>query len=212
MGSTSPTDHGPTTIETIDMGVHLTDLPTYYHQYDLTFTPAADGMVTFTGVGKQFDNGGETITGSIDTTNHTVTWLSHVPEHGRHGSTVPDNTWGVTKAPYTVNPNGDLDWTGISDQGQNGYALTGGFRNVPAAPVAPVAGNHGEYVAAMAAAASSAELRRHADGHQVGDKSSNLRTNQQPVPLRRGGLWPSVAAQRSRPPRPSAPGMRSRGR
>ena len=142
---TAPDGH-PTYFQNADMAVYLTDLPTYYHAYDLTFTPGVDGVVLFSGVGKQFDNGGETITGSIDTTNHTVTWLSHYLN--MDGSvTVPDNTWGVTNAPYTVNPdNGDLDWTGISDQGQNGYRLTGGFRNVPAAPVAPVAGNHGQYV------------------------------------------------------------------
>jgi hypothetical protein len=134
-----------TTIQTLDMEVHLTDLPTYYHAFDLTYTPGVDGVVTFTGVGKQFDNGGELITGTVDTTNHTVTWKStYLNMDGT--MTEPLNTWGVTKAPYVVGPNGDLDWTGISDQGQNGYRLTGGFRNVPAALVAPVAGNHGECV------------------------------------------------------------------
>jgi hypothetical protein len=134
-----------TEIKTVDMAVHLTALPSYYHEYDLTFTPAVDVVVMFSGVGKQFDNGGETITGSIDTINHTVTWLSHYLN--MDGTpTVPDNTWGVTNASYTVAANGDLDWTGISDQGQNGYALTGVLRNVPTAPAAPVAGNHGECV------------------------------------------------------------------
>ena len=42
--------------------------------------------------------------------------------------------------------NGDLDWTGVSDQRQSGYALTGVIRNVPAALAVPVAGNHGECV------------------------------------------------------------------
>jgi hypothetical protein len=142
---TDPTTGVSTTIQTVDMEVHLTDLPTYYHQFDLTFTPAVDGVVTFSGVGKQFDNGGEIISGSVDTTNHTVTWVSQYLHLG-DGSIEVGNTWGVTNAPYTVNADGSFDWTGVSDQRQSGYNLTGVLRNVPTAPVAPVAGNHGQCV------------------------------------------------------------------
>ena len=142
---TDPTTRVSTTIQTVDMEVHLTDLPTYYHQFDLTFTPAVDGVVTFSGVGKQFDNGGEIINGSVDTINNTVTWVSQYLHLG-DGSIEVGNTWGVTAAPYTVNADGSFDWAGVSDQRQSGYNLTGVLRNVPTALPVAVAGNHGECV------------------------------------------------------------------
>ena len=76
---TDPATGVSTTIQTVDMEVNLTDLPTYYHQYDLTFTPAVDGVVTFSGVGKQFDNGGE-----IDHRQRR-----HHQPHGHLGVAVP---------------------------------------------------------------------------------------------------------------------------
>ncbi len=122
-----------TTIQNLDMDVHLTDLPTYYHEYDLTFTPAVDGVVTFTGVGKQFDNGGET-----DHRQHR-----HHQPHGHlavartcncDGASTGPATPGVSRtAPYVVSANGDFDWTGVSDQRQSGYDADRRLRNVPAA-------------------------------------------------------------------------------
>ena len=132
-----------TTIESIDMNVQL-DGSTFYHEYDLTYTPGTDGVITFSGVGKQFDNGGETITGTIDTINQTVTWVSQYLL--MNGSIETGNTWGITNAPYVVGANGDLDYTGVAYQRGTGYAVSGGFRNLPVVTTTPVAGNHGQYV------------------------------------------------------------------
>jgi len=141
---TDPTTHASTTIQNVDMNVQL-DGTGHYHEYDLTYSPAVDGVITFTGVGKQYDNFGELITGSIDTTNHKVTWKSQYLQED--GTLWPGTSWGITDAPYIVDTvSGDLDWHGLSDGDQSGYAITGGFRNLPAAAPAPVAGNHGQYV------------------------------------------------------------------
>jgi len=138
---TNPDTHASTTINTVDMNVQL-DQTGYYHEFDLTYEPAKDGVILFSGVGKQFDNGGELITGSLDTTHHTVTWKAeYVNENGTKMGAA--NVWDVTDAPLDATAtSGDIDWTG----NWNGYPLTGGFHNVPAAAPAPVTGNHGQYV------------------------------------------------------------------
>ena len=141
---TNPDTGVTKTIQQVDMNVQLTDAPSHYHEFDLTYTPAVDGVITFEGVGKERTIYGEVITGSIDTTNHTVTWMSQYV--GTDGKWWAGTRWGVTTLPYTVDASGDLDWNGVSTGEQAGYNVVGGFRNVPAAAPAPVAGNHGEYV------------------------------------------------------------------
>src|SRR4051794_9323444 len=140
---TDPGTGASTTIKNVDMNVQLGNGTDWYHEFDLNYdTPSPDGVITFNGVGKQFDNGGELITGVLDTTNHTVTWKSqYVNEDGTTQG--PGRVWEATGASLdATKTSGDIDWTGS----WNGFALTGGFHNVPAATPAPVAGNHGQYV------------------------------------------------------------------
>src|SRR4051794_3159865 len=61
--------NGAGTIANVDMNVGLDGSNDWYHEYDLTYTQGAAGTIAFTGVGKQFDNDGESISGVIDTAN-----------------------------------------------------------------------------------------------------------------------------------------------
>ncbi len=95
----------------------------------------------FAGVGKQFDNAGEIITGSIDTTNRTVTYTASYLTNGA----LDGGAWTVTDGVLAgTATSGDIDWTGtyLADQ----FTVTGGFHNVPAAAPVSVTGNHGQYV------------------------------------------------------------------
>ena len=131
------------TIQAVDMNVQLTGAP-HYHEFDLTYTPAVDGVIFFEGVGQERTIYGEVITGMIDTTNQTVTWKS---EYLFEGQIWVGHSWGVTNLPYTMDTlSGDLDYSGVSTGDQAGFNVVGGFRNVPTAAPAPVAGNHGQYV------------------------------------------------------------------
>ncbi len=127
------------TIATVDMNVGSPGAQ-YYHEYDLAFTPALNGF-TFTGVGKQFDNDGESITGVIDTTNHTLSFTSNYWSGGAPDSRV----WSISGASIAATPtSGFVDWTG----NWGGMEWDGSI-NIPAVapPVpAPTAGNHGQCV------------------------------------------------------------------
>lgn len=152
---TDPTTGKTTTITDIDLNVHLGDGSEWYHEFDLNYTRGVDGVVTFDGVGKQWDNGGEIITGSIDTNNHTVTYVA---KYLNTSGQLDGRVWDViTPAPTSIATSGDIDFTGV----WNGIGMTGGFHNVPApvvdpapadptpadaTPVATDHGNHGEFV------------------------------------------------------------------
>jgi len=123
-------------ITTVDMNVQLNE-GTYYHEFDMDYTCGADGVIAFAGVGKQFDNQGEAISGSLDTVNRKLTY------NATYNGT--DFGWGVDATTATLvgtATSGDIDWSGT----WNGYSLSGGFHNVPNCAPAPVAGNHGQYV------------------------------------------------------------------
>jgi len=137
---TDPTSGVTTIIKDIDLNVHLGDGSQWYHEFDLNYSRGGDGVVTFDGVGKQWDNGGEIITGSIDTNNHTVTYVAkYLNASGQFDGRVWDV---VTPAPTSIATSGDIDFTGV----WNGIDMTGGFHNVPAADPVSVPGNHGQYV------------------------------------------------------------------
>jgi len=129
------------TVTNVDMNVQLDDGSQWYHEFDLTYTPGADGTITFDGVGKQFDNDGEKISGVIDTINRTLTYTANYYTNG-----APDGrSWSVYNAHLDGSAtSGDIDWSGTYLDGQ--YKLLGGLHNVPNFAPAPVTGNHGQYV------------------------------------------------------------------
>ena len=127
------------TIATVDMNVELTGTQ-YYHEFDLSYACGTDGVITFTGVGKQFDNEGETINGSLDTTNRTLTYTATYWSNG-----APDTrVWSVSGATLAgTNTYGSIEWSGNY---AGAYPLAGGLYNVPNCAPAPAPGNHGQFV------------------------------------------------------------------
>ena len=134
--------NGAGTITQVDMNLGAEGSSAYYHEYDLTYTPGVDGVITFTGVGMQYDNNGESISGVIDTTNRTITFTSLY-----YTGTSPDGrAWGVTNAPLAgTATSGPIDWQGD----WSGINWVGTI-NVPNFAPVPVVGNHGQYVSGAA--------------------------------------------------------------
>jgi hypothetical protein len=107
----------------------------FYHEYDLNYTCGSDGVITFEGRGKQFDNEGETATGMLDTTLRSMTFKTVYDAPASYEVTITspllgDATYGTID--FAFNAAG-IDWTGS-------------FLNVPNCAPAPVVGNHGQYV------------------------------------------------------------------
>lgn len=126
------------TVPVVDMNVQLNE-GYYYHEFDLAYVCGTDGTITFSGIGQQFDNNGETLTsGVLDLVNHTVTYDANY-----NGTSF---NWGPETSVLGAGTYGDIDWSGT----WNGYTLAGGFHNVPNCAPAPVVGNHGEYVSGAA--------------------------------------------------------------
>lgn len=132
------------TIVNVDMEVELVGTG-YYHQFDLAFTCFSDSVITFTGVGEQFDNDGEKIDGVIDTANRTLTYSAAYFTAGQ-----PDGrNWSATGTLAGTATFGDIDWSAPDlkvNGGVVGLALRGGLHNVPNCAPAPAPGNHGQYV------------------------------------------------------------------